>query len=83
MSNPQSLEYKFTKCSHQEEKEEALIQHSESKHAAILSPAKVTRPIPAPRRQNDNVTKRSKGTREQRKNGKNEQRNKGTKEQRN
>ena len=54
---PQSLEYKCTECSHQEEKEELLIQHIESKHAAILSPAKVARPVPAPRRKNVNVTK--------------------------
>jgi uncharacterized protein YdaT len=45
----QEREYKCTECSHQEETEEALIHHIESNHAAILSPAKVIRPIPAPR----------------------------------
>ena len=54
---PQAPEYKCTECSHQEEKEEALIQHIESKYRAILSPAKVTRPIPAPSKKNVNVTK--------------------------
>ena len=40
---PQNLKYKCTECKHQEEKEEDLIQHIETKHAAILSPAKISK----------------------------------------
>ena len=42
------LPFKCTECNYQEENREELIKHIEIKHASILSPAKVNRPVPAP-----------------------------------
>ena len=45
----QVKQFKCTECEYQQENEESLIKHIEYKHASILSPAKVKRPVPAPR----------------------------------
>ena len=44
------LPFKCTECKYQQENGEELIKHIETKHASILSPAKVIKPIPAPRK---------------------------------
>ena len=43
------LPFKCTECNYQHENREELIKHIEIKHASILIPAKVNRPVPAPR----------------------------------
>ena len=49
INTPQVLQYQCTECSHGEHKEEDIIKHIEAKHTTILSPAKITKPTPAPR----------------------------------
>ena len=44
------LPYKCTECKYQQESRDELIKHIETNHASILSPAKISRPVPAPRR---------------------------------
>ena len=49
-------QFHCTECSHEENTEEDIVKHIETKHPTILSPAKISQPIPAPRRREPNVT---------------------------
>ena len=50
VQNKLDLPFKCTECKYQDKNREELIKHIETKHASILSPAKVIKPIPAPRK---------------------------------
>ena len=49
---PEVMRYHCTECSQEAKTEEDIVKHIETKHAAILSPVKISKPVPDP-----NVTK--------------------------